>query len=238
MKKIIIFFAVFVLLFALPKVAQAGCSTLTTRPASGDTNTVFEILAENCTEPSSYSVRINNTTNVGLSRQPGSVPTYVATLSGSQLGVSSGSQTFSMVLLENGSPTSTTGSFTVNAPDPEDSEGGGGNNDGGTTTSNNTAEEVQCDDQPGTVNTAIGCVDFNDINSLARFFIGWALGIAGGVALLMIGFAAFRIATSQGNPQRLQGGQELLLSAIGGLLMVVLSVFLLRFIGVDLLGLF
>ncbi|OGM32704.1 hypothetical protein A2803_01465 [Candidatus Woesebacteria bacterium RIFCSPHIGHO2_01_FULL_44_21] len=102
----------------------------------------------------------------------------------------------------------------------------------------NTAEEVQCDDRPGTVSTAIGCVDFNDINQTGRFFLGWGLGIAGGVALLLISLAGFRIATSQGNPQRLQGGQELLLSAIGGLLMIILSVYLLRFIGVDLLGIF
>jgi len=111
--------------------------------------------------------------------------------------------------------------------------GNGGTGDGST-----TEEKVRCLGQPGTVNTAIGCIPLGDVNSMARFFIGWALGVAGGIALLMIGLASFRIATSQGNPQRLQGGQELLMSAIGGLLMVVLSIYLLRFIGVDLLGLF
>jgi hypothetical protein len=102
----------------------------------------------------------------------------------------------------------------------------------------NTAEGVQCPNRPGTVNTAIGCIDFNDVNLTASFFLRWGLGIAGGVALLMIGLASYRITTSQGDPRRLQGGQELLLSAIGGLLMIVLSVYLLRFIGVDLLGIF
>jgi hypothetical protein len=104
--------------------------------------------------------------------------------------------------------------------------------------SGGTAEKVRGDCPANHISTAIGCIDFSDTNSIARFFLGWALGIAGGVALLLIGFAAYRIATSQGDPRRLQGGQELLLSAIGGLLMVVLSVYLLRFIGVDLLGLF
>lgn len=115
------------------------------------------------------------------------------------------------------------------------------NGTGGTgpnSTSSNTAEEVQCENRPGTVDTAIGCINFNNINLTVAFFLRWASGIAGGVALLLIALAGFRIATSQGNPQRLQGGQELLLSAIGGLLMVVLSVYLLRFIGVDLLGIF
>jgi hypothetical protein len=88
------------------------------------------------------------------------------------------------------------------------------------------------------ISTAIGCVPIGDINLISKFFLGWALGIAGGVAILLIGFASYRIATSQGDPRRLQGGQELLLSAIGGLIMIVLSVYLLRFIGVDLLGLF
>lgn len=101
-----------------------------------------------------------------------------------------------------------------------------------------TGEKVQCAGSPGTVSTAIGCIDFNDINQTAAFFLRWGLGIAGGVALVMIGLASFRIMTSQGDPRRLQGGQELLLSAIGGLLMIVLSVYLLRFIGVDLLQIF
>lgn len=101
-----------------------------------------------------------------------------------------------------------------------------------------TAKRVQCAGQPNTISTAIGCVPIGNITTITHFFLGWALGIAGGVALLLIGFSGYRIATSQGDPKRLQGGQELLMSAIGGLLMVVLSVFLLRFIGVDLLGLF
>jgi len=104
--------------------------------------------------------------------------------------------------------------------------------------STGTASIIQCPNRPGTINTAIGCIDFNDINLTSQFFLRWLLGIAGGVALFLIGLASYQIATSQGHPRRLQGGQELLLSAIGGLIMIILSVFLLRFIGVDLLGIF
>ncbi len=95
-----------------------------------------------------------------------------------------------------------------------------------------------CEEGEGWVNTAIGCIPLNNVPEMTKFFLTWAIGIAGGIALLLIGFAAFRITTSQGDPRRLQGGQELLLSAIGGLIMVVLSVYLLRFIGVNLLGFF
>lgn len=104
---------------------------------------------------------------------------------------------------------------------------------------NDTSEVVSegCDNT-NYVNTAIGCIPFNDTNSAARFFLGWGLGIAGGIALLTIGFASIVIATSQGDPRRLEGGKTLLLSAIGGLLMIALSVFILRTVSADILRIF
>ena len=45
------------------------------------------------------------------------------------------------------------------------------------------------------------------------------------------------VMTSQGVPDRLKAGQELLTSAISGLIMLIFSVFILKFIGVDILGL-
>lgn len=86
--------------------------------------------------------------------------------------------------------------------------------------------------------TAIGCIPISDSTALTRFFLRWLIGIGGGIGLLMIGFASFRIATSQGDPRRLEGGQQLLASAIAGLIMLALAVFLLRFIGINVLGLF
>ena len=43
--------------------------------------------------------------------------------------------------------------------------------------------------------------------------------------------------TATGDPKRIQAGQELLTSAIGGLILLIFSVFILKFIGVDVLGL-
>jgi hypothetical protein len=91
---------------------------------------------------------------------------------------------------------------------------------------------------PGYVNTAIGCIPFNIISNTARFFLAWGLSVGGGVALLLIGISALMFATSSGNPDKLGSAKDLFWAALTGLGMLILSVFLLRFIGVDVLGLF
>jgi hypothetical protein len=95
--------------------------------------------------------------------------------------------------------------------------------------------EITC--EGGGIDTAIGCIPFEDTNSLVGFFLKWAIGIGGGISFLLIVFAGFQIATSSGNPERLKAGQELMTSAIAGLIMLIFSVFILRIIGIDILGL-
>lgn len=86
------------------------------------------------------------------------------------------------------------------------------------------------------INTAIGCVPFGDQNALLGFILRWALGIGGGIAFLLILVAGFQIMTSRGDPNRLKAGQELMTSAIAGLILLIFSIFVLRLIGVDILG--
>lgn len=88
------------------------------------------------------------------------------------------------------------------------------------------------------VQTAIGCIPYGDTSAFAGFFIGWGIGIGGGIAFLLTLYAGFMIMTSSGNPERLKAGQELLTSALAGLIMIVFSVFILRIIGVNILGIF
>ena len=87
------------------------------------------------------------------------------------------------------------------------------------------------------IETAIGCIPVGNTNSFMGWILGWAVGVGGGIAFLLIVYASFMVMTSQGDPARLKAGQELLTSAISGLIMLIFSVFILKFIGVDILGL-
>lgn len=88
------------------------------------------------------------------------------------------------------------------------------------------------------ISTAIGCIHV--LGSTEQFLgeiLKWAVGIGGGIAFLLILYAGFMIMTSAGNPERLKAGQELMTSAISGLILLIFSVFILKFIGLDILGL-
>lgn len=62
------------------------------------------------------------------------------------------------------------------------------------------------------------------------------MGIAGGIAFLLILFGGFQIITSAGNPEQLNAGKELISSAIAGLLLIIFSILLLKIIGFNILG--
>mgnify|MGYP000517588942 CR=1 FL=1 len=86
--------------------------------------------------------------------------------------------------------------------------------------------------------TAIGCIPIDNATTMTSFFMRWLVGIGGGIAFLMIFAAGFQILTSSGDPKKLSAGQELLTSAVSGLILIVFSIFALRLIGVNILGLF
>ena len=86
------------------------------------------------------------------------------------------------------------------------------------------------------INTAIGCIPLSNMTVFTGFLLKVGLGIGGGIAMLLIIYAGFIITTSSGDPKRLQGGKELLGAAIGGLMLLIFAVFILRLIGVNILG--
>ncbi len=101
--------------------------------------------------------------------------------------------------------------------------------------------QVNCN--PGTpgskntdgVNTAIGCIPVNDISAFTAWLFQRLVFVASGVAFLLLVLGAVQILTSSGNPDKVKAGGELITSAISGLLLIILSVFLLKLIGVDIL---
>jgi hypothetical protein len=105
-------------------------------------------------------------------------------------------------------------------------------------------QKIFCDDRgnpthdpsSGKLYTAIGCIPVENQVELVRFILRWAMGIAGGIALLLIVYAGFLITTSQGIPQRLQAGKELLTATLAGVVLILFSVYILYFIGYDILG--
>ena len=108
----------------------------------------------------------------------------------------------------------------------------GGTNGAGVT------DVSKCDDGTAGIQTAIGCIHV--LGSSEEFLsdiLRWAVGIGGGIAFLLIIYAGFMIMTASGDPERLKAGRELLTSAISGLILLVFSIFILRFIGIDILGL-
>jgi len=86
--------------------------------------------------------------------------------------------------------------------------------------------------------TAIGCIDFRSPNEFVNNILRLAIGLAGGIAMLLIIFGGIQILTSAGNPEKIQAGKELITSAIAGLTLIVFSVFILRIIGVEILDIF
>ncbi len=83
--------------------------------------------------------------------------------------------------------------------------------------------------------TAIGCIETTPQGFITQF-LTFAIGIAGGIAFLLILFGGFQMMTSAGNPERLTAGKELVGAAISGLLLIIFSLFLLRLIGFSILG--
>ncbi len=90
------------------------------------------------------------------------------------------------------------------------------------------------------INTALGCISTTADSGENSFFaslIKIAVGLGGGFALLLILYGVFVVTTSAGIPDKLKEGSEIITSAVTGLLFIILSVFLLRLIGVNILGL-
>lgn len=91
-----------------------------------------------------------------------------------------------------------------------------------------------CD--PTHLKTVIGCVATNP-GDFVNQFLKFALGAAGGIALLIMAIGSIQMIAAAGNPEAVKAGRDRFVSALVGLLFIIFAVFLLQFIGVNLLNL-
>ncbi len=84
------------------------------------------------------------------------------------------------------------------------------------------------------VQTGIGQIS-TEPQGFVRSIFTIVLGLAGGIALILIMLSGYRFMASAGNPEAAKAAQEQLVSAIVGLLFIIFSFVILQVIGVDIL---
>jgi hypothetical protein len=103
------------------------------------------------------------------------------------------------------------------------------------------AQSLKCSVNGGTdngINTAVGCIEYDfSTGGFLRSLLTLAVGIGGGIALLLMLYGTFIVTTSAGIPDKLNQGKEIITSAATGLIFIILSIVLMNLIGVSILGL-
>lgn len=102
----------------------------------------------------------------------------------------------------------------------------------------NATDKTNCGNcvngDPKNVWTAIGCLRAGEPKDLLGQILGWAVIVGGFIAFMMIVYSGFQITTAAGDPKRVQAAQQTLVSAISGLLLIIFSIILLNFVGLNL----
>ncbi len=83
--------------------------------------------------------------------------------------------------------------------------------------------------------TAFGNIS-TDFKEFTTRILQIAIGLAGAFALILLVRGSIVVLTSGGDPQKLNSGREIIIAAVVGLLFLIFSVLILRFIGFSLLG--
>jgi hypothetical protein len=96
-------------------------------------------------------------------------------------------------------------------------------------------ENLSCDGE-GSINTAVGCISITNITSFLTTTTLFALGIGGGIFILVFSYGAFLIMTSEGDPRKYKTGQEIIVSAIAGVIFMIFAVLIIKIFKIDLFG--
>lgn len=82
--------------------------------------------------------------------------------------------------------------------------------------------------------TVAGCLSTKP-ELFVKSILNIVFAVSGGLAFLAFIGGSALILTSSGDPERLNNGKSIVISSVFGLLLIIFSVFLLRFVGVDIL---
>lgn len=99
----------------------------------------------------------------------------------------------------------------------------------------NKKDSVFCGNGATEIRTAIGCIPIAE-DAFVTWFLNRLFGIIGGIAFLLMIGGGIQMSTSGGDPAKMKAGQEMLSSAIAGLVFALFSLFILRLIMVDILN--
>ena len=94
-----------------------------------------------------------------------------------------------------------------------------------------------CDNQPGTIRTAIGCIKAGDPRAFINQLVALAVRIAAGITLLSILYSGFVFTTAFGDKNRIAESKELLFNSLIYLFIIALAVAIINFLGVRVLNL-
>lgn len=83
--------------------------------------------------------------------------------------------------------------------------------------------------------TALGNIPTSP-EAFAGKILSIAVGLAGGIAFILMVIGAIRVLTSTGNPQNVNAGRDMIVAALAGLIFIIFSVLILKFIGVNIFG--
>ncbi|MBI4067354.1 hypothetical protein HY407_03145 [Candidatus Gottesmanbacteria bacterium] len=88
--------------------------------------------------------------------------------------------------------------------------------------------------EPGAYWTVAGCLSTKP-EMFVKSVLNVVFAVSGGLAFLAFIGGSALVLTSSGNPEKLNNGKSIVISSILGLLLIIFSVFILRFVGVDIL---
>ncbi len=115
-----------------------------------------------------------------------------------------------------------------------DTAGGGITSGSGPTSGSNAG--VGSNPCGTTCPTALGDLPLNFQELVNTKILPAAIGMAGGIALILMVIGSIRMLMSQGDQQKLNGGREMFVAALAGLLFLIFSTLILRFIGINIIG--